>query len=245
MLPDRPIHADRPDPEAASPTVQQVLESAARLQQAVPDAVLVGGMAAALYAHHRDSFDHDHVLADLEDRYFQVLEAIEATEGWVTNVSASSPPLTILGQLGGIEAGLRQLRRRRPLETQEVRLDETHALRVPTAAETLRIKAYLVVQRNQVRDYLDVVALVDRYGVCPSAEVLAAIDDYYVDRSQTSDSVLTALVERLSAPGPRDKRVTRQLKSYRRLDPRWHNWATVVEVCQSLADALLRKVEQE
>jgi hypothetical protein len=245
MLPDRPIHADRPDPEATSPTVQQVLESAARLQQAVPDAVLVGGMAAALYAHHRDSFDHDHVLADLEDRYFQVLEAIEATEGWVTNVSASSPPLTILGQLGGIEAGLRQLRRRRPLETQEVRLDETHALRVPTAAETLRIKAYLVVQRNQVRDYLDVVALVDRYGVGPSAEVLAAIDDYYVDRSQTSDSVLTALVERLSAPGPRDKRVTRQLKSYRRLDPRWHNWATVVEVCQSLADALLRKVEQE
>lgn len=245
MSSDQSIDADRPDLKAVSPTVRQVLESAARLQQAVPDAVLVGGTAAALYAHHRDSFHHDHVLTDLEDRYLQVLEAIEATKGWVTNVSTSSPPLIILGELGGIEAGLRQLRRRRPLETQEVHLDETSAVQVPTGAETLRIKAYLVVQRNQVRDFLDVVALVDRYGIGPSAEVLASIDDYYLDRSQTDDSVLTVLVERLSAPAPRDERVTRQLKRYRRLDPRWHNWATVVEACQNLADALLREVEQE
>jgi hypothetical protein len=243
MSSDRPIEA-RPDPAAASPTVQRVLQSAARLQQAVPDAVLVGGTAATLYAHHRDSFDHDHVLDDLQDRYFQVLEAVEATEGWVTNVRASSPPLTILGQLGGIEAGLRQLRRRCPLEIEEVRLDEKHVVRVPTAAETLRIKAHLVVQTNQVRDYLDVVALADRYGVAPSADVLASIDDYYLDRSQTADSVLTALVERLSAPAPRDQRVTRELKRYRRLDPRWHDWSTVVEACQTLADALLRRVEQ-
>jgi hypothetical protein len=231
---------DHPDSKTASPTVRRVLESAAQLQRVVPNAVLVGGAAAAIYAHHRDAFVHDHVLPDLEDRYLQVLEAVEATDGWVTNVSASSPPLTILGQLGGIEAGLRQLRRRRPLETQEVRLDDKYTLRVPTASETLRVKAYLVVQRNQVRDYLDVVALADRYGVDASAAVLASIDDYYVDRSQTSDSVLTALVERLSAPAPRDERVTRQLKRYRRLDPRWHDWATVVAACQNLADALLR-----
>lgn len=40
-----------------------------RLQAVVPDAVLVGGSAAALYAGHRDSFDHDHVLPDLVERY--------------------------------------------------------------------------------------------------------------------------------------------------------------------------------
>ena len=45
-----------------SSTLTQVLESAARLQRLVPDAVLVGGSAAALHAGHRDSFDHDHVL---------------------------------------------------------------------------------------------------------------------------------------------------------------------------------------
>jgi hypothetical protein len=53
----------------ASEVLRAVLESAARLQELVPDAVLVGGSAAALYAGHRDSFDHDHVLADLSDRF--------------------------------------------------------------------------------------------------------------------------------------------------------------------------------
>lgn len=48
--------------------LQRVLASAAKLQEVVPEAVLVGGSAAALHAGHRDSFVHDHVLADLVDR---------------------------------------------------------------------------------------------------------------------------------------------------------------------------------
>jgi hypothetical protein len=233
---------DPPDPSRASPTLQEVLASAARLQSAVPDAVLVGGAAAALYAAHRDSFDHDHVLTDLQDRYLQVLEAVEATEGWVTSVRASSPPLTILGRLGGVEAGLRQLRRRRPLETQDIIVGDS-TLRVPTAAETLRIKAYLVVQRNQVRDYLDVAALADRYGNAASAHALVDIDDYYLDRSGEDDSVLTALVDRLSDPRPRDEQVTRELPRYRRLDPHWHDWSTVTTQCAALADAIVAELE--
>lgn len=227
------------------PTLSAVLRSAAQLQRVVPDAVLVGGAAAALWADHRDSFDHDHVLADLADRYLEVLEAVEATDGWVTSVRASSPPLTILGRLGGIEAGLRQLRRTRPLEVQAVRLDDEHEVVVPTLAETLRVKAYLVVQRNQVRDYLDVVALADRCGPERAVSVLARIDDYYVDRSGQPDSVLTAVVQRLSEPNPRDSVVTAQLPSYRRLDPRWHRWTDVVAACQALADGLLAAVEEE
>ena len=224
-------------------TLQDVLRSAAELQRIVPDAVLVGEAAAAWWAGHRDSFDHDHVLADLSDRYLEVLEAVEATEGWVTSVRASSPPLTILGRLGGIEAGLRQLRRTRRLEVERVRLDEEHTVVVPTLPETLRVKAYLVVQRNQVRDYLDVVALVDRYGRERSAQALVRIDDYYADRSGEADSVLTSLVQRLSEPNPRDRTVTGQLASYRRLNPRWHDWSTVVTEAQGLADAMLLLVE--
>jgi hypothetical protein len=239
---DRSLDHDRPDPSQASPTLQEVLASAARLQAVLPDAVLVGGAAAALYAGHRDSFDHDHVLTDLQDRYLQVLEAVEATDGWVTSVRASSPPLTILGRLGGVEAGLRQLRRRRPLETQDVTVGDS-ILRVPTAAETLRVKAYLVVQRNQVRDYLDVAALADRYGVAASARALVDVDDYYLDRSAEADSVLTALVDRLSEPRPRDEQVTRELPRYRRLDPRWHDWSSVVATCVELADAIVIEVE--
>lgn len=123
------------------------------------------------------------------------------------------------------------------------RLDDEHTVVVPTLPETLRVKAYLVVQRNQVRDYLDVVALADRYGREPSAQTLACIDDYYADRSGEADSVLTALVQRLSEPNPRDRTVTGQLAAYRRLDPRWHDWSAVVTASQGLADALLGLVE--
>src|ERR1700733_3806375 len=134
-----------------------VLESASRLQQMVPDAVLVGGSAAALYAGHRDSFDHDHVLADLRERFDVVLDALESEGDWVTNRVV--PGKIILGQLGDIEAGVRQMIRTRPLETMQVILPSGRVLTVPTAEETLRIKGFLIVRRNQTRDYLDVARL--------------------------------------------------------------------------------------
>ena len=44
-----------------TPEWEAVLAAAARLQTLVPDAVLVGGTAAAYHARHRVSFDDDHV----------------------------------------------------------------------------------------------------------------------------------------------------------------------------------------
>lgn len=221
-----------------------MLASAAHLQQIVPDAVLVGGSAAAFYAEHRQSFDHDHVVADLADRYADIVEAVEATEGWATSVRASSPPLTLLGSLDGVEAGLRQLRRTRPLEVEVVDV-QGRSLRVPTLPECLRVKAYLVVQRNQVRDYLDVVALADRLGPADAVAIVCGIDSYYADRSGEGDSVLTALVQRLSEPDPRDVRVTGQLASYKGLVERWQDWGAVVEACELLADAVVERLEEE
>lgn len=215
--------------------LDQVLRSAARLQQVVPDAVLVGGAAAALHAGHRESFDHVHVLADLAGRYEAVLDAVEATDGWATSVRASRPPMTIMGSLGGIEAGLRQMRRTRPLEAIEVDLGDGLAVVAPTADEMLRVKAYLVVQRNQVRDYLDVVALADHVGHAHAVDVLAGIDAYYDDRSGEAGSVLTSLVMRLAHPEPRDEAVIRELARYKGLDPRWHDWRVVVRDCEQLA----------
>ena len=218
-----------------SPLLEQVLVSAARLQEVVPDAVLVGGSAAALHAGHRDSFDHAHVLTDLVERYEEVLEAVEATEGWATSVRASKPPFTIMGSLGGVEAGLRQLRRRRPLETTEVMVGDGLTVVAPTAAEALRVKAYLVVQRNVVRDFLDVVALAEHLGADVAVEVLVDIDSYYVDRSDQAGSVLTALVIALADPRPRDTDVIEELPRYKGLEARWHRWADVVEAAQALA----------
>lgn len=219
----------------------QLLASAARLQRLVPDAVLVGDTASALHAGHRRSFDHDHVVADLRERYGEILEAVAATDGWVTSVRASSPPLTLLGSLDGVKAGLRQLRRTRPLETE--RMVVTGAdLCVPTLPEMLRVKVFLVVQRNQVRDYLDVVALAERLG--PAAtDVVLTLDDYYRDCSDGADAVLTVALQRLSEPSPRDHRVTRQLAAYKGLDARWHAWSAVTNACAHLADDVLMRLE--
>ena len=218
-----------------SATLRRVLESAARLQSVVPDAVLVGGSAAALHAGHRDSFDHDHVLTDLVDRYEAVLEAVEATEGWATSVRASKPPFTIMGSLDGVEAGLRQMRRVKPLETLRITIGTDAVVVAPTEAEALRVKAFLVVQRNVVRDFLDVVALVDHMGDDVAVGVLSGIDGYYADRSGEPSSVLTSLVIALADPSPRDSDVIRELSRYKGLDRRWHRWSDVVDACQDLA----------
>ncbi|MFM8774806.1 MAG: hypothetical protein ACKOFP_13475 [Actinomycetota bacterium] len=220
---------------ARSKRLQQVLESAARLQKLVPDAVLVGGSAAALHAGHRESFDHDHVLVDLDQRYAQVLDAVEASDGWATSVRASRPPMTIMGSLDGVPAGLRNLRRTRPLETMPFDISPDVTVVAPTLDEMLRVKAYLVVQRNVVRDYLDVVALADHMGPAHAAEVLRGIDDYYDDRSAAKGSVRTSLVLALAAPGPLDVDVIRELPRYRGLDPKWHDWSSVVAACEALA----------
>lgn len=225
------------------PLLEDVLRSAAHLQELVPEAVLVGGTAAAAHTGHRLSFDHDHVLIDLAERYGAVLEAVEASEGWATSVRASSPPLTLLGSLDGVEAGLRQLRRSRPLEVERLALPGGRSVVVPTLPEMVRVKAYLVVQRNATRDYLDTAALGDRLGAADAVAVLSQIDGYYADRSDTEGSVLTALVQRLADPAPRDPSVTTELSAYKGLDPRWHEWASVLDACHVLADGLLRAVE--
>lgn len=216
----------------------RVFESAAALQELVPDAVLVGGSAAALYARHRESLDHDHVLTDLVERYNDIVDAVDASEGWATSVRASKPPATLMGSLFGIEAGLRHLRRARPLETQRVDVSPGHSVMVPTEPEILRVKSYLVVQRGAVRDFLDVVALSDHLGPEISHAVLADIDDYYHDRSAESGSVVTALVAALANPEPSDPAVIPDLARYRGLVVAYQDWDSVRSRCLSLALAV-------
>src|SRR5439155_758414 len=81
-------------------------------------------------------------------------------------------------RLDGVETGIRNLIRARPLEVEEVSVDGNR-LRVPTLAEITRIKAWLCLMRNATRDYLDFVALADRMGERAAAAVVATLDDYY------------------------------------------------------------------
>ncbi len=219
------------------PQFVALLESAAHLQRLVPGAVLVGGTAAILYADHRESSDHDHVLADLADRFEMVLEAVEEDEGWATNRVA--PGKVILGNLDGIEAGVRQMIRKVPLEVATLILPSGAELTVPTIEETLRIKAFLIVRRNQTRDYLDLAALSEHIGVDQAAEVLVRIDNYYADQHEEGEGVASQLMRQLSDPQPADRSVIAQLSSYRRLRKRWSDWGSVTEVLGGVATRMV------
>jgi hypothetical protein len=213
------------------------MRSAARLQQLVPDAVLVGGSAAVLYAQHRMSYDHDHVLADLTQRFDAVLEALESDPEWVLNRAV--PGKVLLGSLGDIEVGIRQLIRRRPLEAQRVEIPGVGSVVAPTPEETLRIKAYLVVKRNQTRDYIDVAALGERFGIDWAATTLANIDQYYDEGSSGDQVVAAQLLRQFGQPRPVDSTTTTQLGRYKDLEPRWQSWNTVVAQCHAIAAAML------
>ncbi len=219
------------------PPLDDVLEKAAQLQELVPGAVLVGGTAAALHAHHRQSFDHDHVISDLTERFDTILEHLEALGDW--SMTRAQPGKIILGELGGIETGVRQLLRSRPLETTNIEI-QGKRLVIPTAAEILRIKAWLALSRNQTRDYLDIAALADRLGLDEAATILAGIDDYYADVNTRPEAVATQLVKQLADPRPRDAEVTARLASYKALDPRWHDWSAIKTVLADLAERMLR-----
>ncbi len=218
------------------PTLSAVLAAAARLQTLVPDAVLVGRSAAAFHAGHRVSLDDDHVVSDLHRRFDDVLGALEATEGWVT--ARVKRPVLILGSLDGVETGIRNLIRARPLEVEEVSI-EGKRLRVPTLAEITRIKAWLCLIRNATRDYLDFVALADRMGESAAAGIVAAIDDYYYDqRGPGGRRVATQVARQLAEPLPGDRSEV-DLASYRRLDRRWQSWGAVTDVCRRVSALVL------
>jgi hypothetical protein len=162
-----------------------------------------------------------------------VLEAVEEDEGWATN--RVTPGKVVLGNLDGIEAGVRQMIRRVPLEVTTVVLPSGGEVTVPTAEEALRIKAFLIIRRNQTRDYLDLAALSEYLGLNRAAETLARMDDYYADQHEAGDGVASQLVRQLSDPRPADIAVTKQLSSYRRLRKRWSDWSAVTETLAEVA----------
>jgi hypothetical protein len=223
-------------PADTLPEWERLLSSAARLQKILPSAVMVGGSAAALHVRHRFSRDADHVLTDLAKRFDEILAELESVAGWTT--ARVRRPVMILDSLDGIETGIRQLTRARPLET--VRLQcEGHELTVPTMAEILRIKGVLILKRNATRDYLDFVALADAMGSEAVAEALHGFDDLY---PQPNDqSALQQLQIQLAKPLPYDLERTR-LDEYKDLVPRWRDWSNVEDVAARTADLILERL---
>jgi hypothetical protein len=78
------------------PDWEQDLAAAAHLQRILPDAVLVGGTASAVYARHRLSTDADHVITDLRQHFDSVLAQLEFVAGWQT-ARVTRPVLILFG----------------------------------------------------------------------------------------------------------------------------------------------------
>jgi predicted nucleotidyltransferase component of viral defense system len=149
-----------------------------------------------------------------------------------------TPGKVILGNLDGIEAGVRQMIRKTPLEVAKVSVPSGGEVTVPTIEETLRIKAFLTVRRNQARDYLDLAALAERLGINEAARVLSRIDDYYADQNMDDDGVTSQLTRQLSNPQPADKATIDRLSSYRRLQKQWSDWDAVTAILGEVAESM-------
>jgi hypothetical protein len=227
--------------DQSSAVWDEVLTSLCRLQGILPDAVLVGGTASALYAGHRMSFDHDHVLLDLRERFDAVLADLETVTGWTT--ARVNRPNLILGSLDGIDTGVRQLRRSAPLETTQIKIGE-HQVRVPTEAELVRIKAFLCLERNATRDYLDLAALTAHLGREAAVAALAPMDKLYPQKSGNPWIVRTQLVKQLADPRPHDLD-SANLAEYKGVKPPFDRWQHVADICGALSADLLNRFVAE
>ncbi len=219
-------------PNTPLPEWEALLSSAAHLQRIVPDAVLVGGTAAASFAHHRVSVDHDHTLTNLRERFDSVLASLESVAGWKT--ARVRRPVLILGSLDGIETGIRQLIRDEPLETEQIEV-AGEKLTVPTRAEMLRIKAVLIVKRNATRDYLDFVALSELVGREATKAALENFDRLYPQSN--GQSARQQLQVQLANPLPYDLDDT-DLREYKKLKADYQDWTVVAEKCREIANDL-------
>ncbi|MCT7658911.1 MMPL family transporter [Mycobacterium deserti] len=128
------------------------------------------------------------------------------------------------------------MERRSPVETTNVQLPTGDRLQIPTGAETLRLKSYLIMCRNSTRDYAEFAELVDAMETHTAAEVLAGMDRYYCGQQSRKQWVATQLVRRLADPQPSDEHDTRMAGPEAEAD-----WAKVRERCLSVAVAMLEE----
>ena len=224
-----------PPPTPTSGTAAErwaaVLQAQALLQTHFPECVLVGGTAAALHAGHRHSLDGDHVLTDLRSRFPAMLQRLERLAGWKTRRVLA--PVEVLGRFQGVPTGIRQLRRHEPLETETIA-----GIRVPSLAEMLRIKGWLIVSRNATRDYLDFCALAQRTGSALDL-ALRPLDGLYPQAS--GESVTRQLARQLAEPQPWDLQGI-DLRRYRGIAPPWDDWDHVTAQCRAVAQRVLQEI---
>ncbi|MCH9735961.1 MAG: MMPL family transporter, partial [Actinomycetia bacterium] len=128
------------------------------------------------------------------------------------------------------------LQRCSPMETTNVLLPTGDRLQIPTGAETLRLKSFLIMARNTSRDYTEFADLVDSMDLRTAAEVLSSMDRYYSGQLAHKYWVATQLVRRLAEPYPSDGSEAAMSELDAGTD-----WARVQRCCLSVAVAMLEE----
>ena len=122
------------------------------------------------------------------------------------------------------------------METTHVQLPTGDRLLIPTGAETLRLKGYLIMCRNSRRDYADFADMVDTLEPETAALVLAGMDRYYCCQSSRRQWIATQLVRRLADPHPSDFSDDPGSEADAAAD-----WEEVRQRCLSVAVAMLEE----
>lgn len=126
--------------------------------------------------------------------------------------------------------------RQSPVETTNVQLPTGDRLQIPTGAETLRLKSYLIMCRNSSRDYAEFADLVESMETQTAAIVLSGMDRYYCGQQPEKQWVATQLVRRLADPRPSDEHDAAIWDADAESD-----WALVRQRCLSVAVAMLEE----
>lgn len=222
--------------------LRMVVKSAAKLKTLAPQAVTVtdplafsgcggGGAATKMRSAERLNGGHRNGRNGAGTALATAAPPVHPVTMWGGRLSVALDALATASDCEGAP-----MERRSPMETTNVQLPTGDRLQIPTGAETLRLKSYLIMCRNTTRDYAEFADLVECMETHTAAEVLTAMDRYYCGRQSRKQWVATQLVRRLADPAPSDEHDTRMSGPEAEAE-----WAKVRERCLSVAVAMLEE----
>lgn len=246
--------------------LRMVLKSAARLRELAPDAISVadplafngcgalgGEYLGGDYLGNPDSVD-DPSATTRPHRLSAIAQAAEKRAairtfraGRETAPKVIHPVTMWRGRLSvaldalssGAQSTAAEVVRITPIETTNVQLPTGDRLQIPTGAETLRLKGYLIVCRGRSSDYAELANLVDGIDTETAATVLQQIDQHYHSGQSRPQWLSTQLVRRLADPDPTDFDD----------DDRWSGpegaaaWQKIRQRCLAVAVAILEETK--
>jgi RND superfamily putative drug exporter len=214
--------------------LRMVVKSAAKLKNLAPDTITVAdplALGCPPTAGHTNGRVYRNGMSNGSTKTAPATLRVHPVTMWRGRLSVALEALETQAESDRVP-----MERRSPVETTNVQLPTGDRLQIPTGAETLRLKSFLIMCRNTTRDYAEFAELVDSMETHTAAVVLASMDRYYCGEHPRKQWVATQLVRRLADPQPYDEHDTRMSGPDAEAQ-----WAKVRERCLSVAVAMLEE----